>query len=112
MGLTTKIEAAIRLGIGMELLEYCCKNCPKPNQTRVLAVVATAQGDMIDEDELQNFQAYRHSARPKPAKGKRPYMPDAIKEDVRKECHYACAICGHMDNGEVAHIKSAAESLN
>lgn len=52
MALITKIEAAIRLGIGMELLEHCCKGCPKPKQTRVLAVVETAQGDMIDEKEL------------------------------------------------------------
>ena len=112
MGLVTKIEAAIRIGIGMELLEYCCVRCPKPKQTRVLAVVNTAQGDMIDEKELNDFHTYLHSPWPLPPKGDRPYLPDIVKEDIRQECHYSCAICGHMDNGEVAHIKPVADTLN
>ncbi len=112
MALITKIEAAIRLGIGMELLEHCCKGCPKPKQTRVLAVVETAQGDMIDEKELSAFHAYLHSPWPTPPKGTRPHLPEIIKEDIRQECHYSCAICGHMDNGEVAHIKPVADTLN
>ena len=112
MGLISKIEAAIRLGIGMELLEYCCDKCPKPNQNRKLAVVATAQGDMIDEKELEDFHAYLHAAWPLPPKGKRPHLPGVIKEDIRQECHYSCAICGYMDNGEVAHIAPVADTLN
>jgi endogenous inhibitor of DNA gyrase (YacG/DUF329 family) len=112
MALITKIEAAIRLGIGMELLEHCCNKCPKPKQTRILAVVNTAQGDTIDEKELSDFHAYLHSPWPKPPKGDRPHLPEIIKEDIRQECHYSCAICGHMDNGEVAHIKPVAYTLN
>jgi RecJ-like exonuclease len=112
MGLISKIEAAIHLGIGMELLENCCGKCPKPNQNRVLAVVATEQGDMIDEKELEDFHAYLHAPWPLSPKGKRPHLPDVIKEDVRQECHYSCAICGHMDNGEVAHIDPVADRLN
>lgn len=112
MALITKIEAAIKLGVGMDLLEHFCEKCPKPKQDRKLATVSTAQGDMIDEKELENFQRYLHSAWPKPPKGNRPYLPEAMKEDIRQESHYGCAICGHMDNGEIAHIEPVAETLN
>ena len=112
MGLISKIEAAIKLGIGMELLEHCCHKCPKPRGNRVLAVVRTEQGDMIDEKELEDFHSYLHSPWPLPSKGKRPFLPEVIKDDIRRECHQSCAICGHMDSGEVAHITPVAETLN
>lgn len=112
MAIITKIDAAIKLGVGMELLEHFCEKCPKPKQDRTLDTVSTSQGDMVDETELESFQRYLHSPWPKPPKGNRPHLPEAMKEDVRQESHYGCAICGHMDNGEVAHIEPVADTLN
>jgi hypothetical protein len=38
MGFLTKIEAAIKLGYSLELLEYFISHCPKSGETRKLAV--------------------------------------------------------------------------
>jgi len=35
-----------------------------------------------------------------------------IKKDIKQEAHLACAICGHMDNGEVAHIEAVKKTYN
>ncbi len=112
MGLITKIDAAIALGVGMELLEYFCKTCPKPNAKRKLPVVNTDQGEMIDEDELRRFQRFLHDPWPMPAKGARPSIPKPIREDIKRESHLACAICGNLNKGEVAHITAVADTMN
>jgi hypothetical protein len=42
-------------------------------------------------------------------------VPDAIARDVRdvrEECHQCCAICGDMNNGEVAHIDPVTDTLD
>jgi hypothetical protein len=101
LALITKIEAAIKLGVG----KHFCEKCPELKQDRNLAAVSTAQGDMIDDKELYSFERYLHSPWPLPPKGSRTYLPEAIREDIRQESHYGYAICGHMDIGEVAHIK-------
>lgn len=44
--------------------------------------------------------------------GTRPTIPAYIQEDVRAECHQQCAICGSMDNGELAHIEPVADSYS
>lgn len=112
MAYLTKIEAAIRLGTGMELLDHCCVQCPKPYQDRILKVVAMPDGDVIDEQELKNFHAYLHSPWPTTEKSNRPHLPEIVKQDIREECHQACAICGLMNSGEIAHIESVASSKN
>ena len=55
---------------------------------------------------------YLNQPWPLPENGKRPSIPNLIKEDIKRESHYSCAICGHMDNGEVAHIEPVSETLN
>jgi hypothetical protein len=112
MALLTKIEAAISLGIGMELLERCCSKCLKHGEDRILPLVHTDQGDMIDEKELDGFRRYLNDPWPLSKNGTRPSIPEVLKEDIRRESHLSCAICGYMDNGEVAHIEAVADSLN
>jgi hypothetical protein len=35
MGLITKIEAAMKLGVSVELIDYFTKNCPKAGESVV-----------------------------------------------------------------------------
>jgi DNA-directed RNA polymerase subunit RPC12/RpoP len=65
----------------------------------------------VDEKELEAFRAYLNAPWPH-EKGKRPAIPEAIKEDIRQESHYECAICGNANNGEIAHIEAVADTLN
>ncbi len=112
MGLLSKVEAAIKLGVSIELIEYFIKKCPKSGQKRKLAVVGTAMGDMIDENELLSFQKYLNEPWPLPASGQRPIIPEPIKEDIRQESHLWCAICGYANGCEVAHIYPTSDTLN
>lgn len=106
MGLIPKVDAAIKLGISMELLDYFANRCPKPGQTFVLTTHSLANGDVyIDEDELIAYQRFLNDPWPKPSKGQRPHIPDAIKKDIKVESWHSCAICGDMNNGEIAHIE-------
>ena len=43
----TKIEAAMKLGISIELLDYFTKKCPKQNETRVLKTVPGGWADIL-----------------------------------------------------------------
>jgi hypothetical protein len=111
MPLLTPIEAAMKLGIGYELLKYFQAKCPKKGETRVLQVKEIDGQTYVDEKELEAFRAYLNAPWPH-EKGKRPAIPEAIKEDIRKESHYECAICGNANNGEIAHIEAVADTLN
>ena len=112
MSYLTKIEAAIKLGYGVELVDYFIKTCPKKDEGRTLQVLRTDGGELIDEKELLAFQHYLSQPWPLSKKGARSHIPEAIAEDVKRESHCACAICGYMDNGELAHIRSFAATLN
>ena len=112
MGLISKIDAAIKMGVGIELIDYFTKNCPKSGDNLKLKAVNTELGKMYDEDDLISYQHYLNQPWPSPKTGSRPTIPESIKKDIKVESHYSCAICGHMDNGEVAHIVPAHKSLN
>ncbi|TPG70260.1 hypothetical protein EEL31_18355 [Brevibacillus laterosporus] len=113
MGLIHKIDAAIKLGISMELLESFIRRCPKPNQSVKLGTRKMADGEeLIDEDELQKFRSYLNEPWPLPPSGGRPNIPAAIINDIKEESSYACAICGDLNNGEVAHIEAVASTYN
>lgn len=112
MGYLTKIEAAIKLGWSVELIEYFSVTCPKTGENRTLQSITSSHADLFDEKELLDFQRYLNQPWPIPAKGTRPYIPKAISDDTKQECHYSCAICGYMDNGEVAHIHEVSKTLN
>jgi hypothetical protein len=68
--------------------------------------------DLDDEQELFAFQKHLREPWPKTKADGRPHIPTAILTDIKAEAHQGCAICGHMDNGEVAHIDPVATSLN
>jgi hypothetical protein len=108
----TLAEAAIKIAYSVELILQLTKTCPKSGETRVLPASETPSGLLIDERELIEYQHYLNQPWPLPPKGQRPRIPKAIADDVRSESHFACAICGHMDNGELAHIEPCATSLN
>jgi DnaJ-class molecular chaperone len=109
--LLSKIEAAMKLSISVELLNYFTKKCPKQNGTRLLQTVKAEEQIVFDDQELLSYQNYLNEPWPY-AKESRPPLPDAIKNDIKAESHYGCAICGYSDNGEVAHIEAVADSLN
>lgn len=109
--LFTKIEAAMRLGISVELVDYFAKNCPKQSETRLLKTVKAEGQVLFDDQELHSYQNWLNQPW-KYSKGTRPPIPDAIKSDIKAESHYGCSICGYSDNGEVAHIAAVADSLN
>ena len=112
MGLLSKIEAAMKLGVSVELIEYFTKKCPKSGENLKLVVVKTDLGEMYDEIKLIEYNNYLNSPWPLSPKAHRPAIPDAIKEDIKQESHYSCAICGFMDNGEVSHIEAVSNTLN
>jgi hypothetical protein len=63
MGLITKIEAAMKLGVSVELIEYFTKQCPKSGENIRLAPVMTELGEMYDETKLTEFNNYLVSVR-------------------------------------------------
>ncbi len=108
----TKIEAAMRLGYSVELIDYFTQNCPKRGEERKLVIVSLTNEEFFDESVLLSFHRYLNEPWPLPEKGGRAYIPQAIMDDVKQESHHSCAICGLMDNGEVAHIISFATTRN
>ncbi|MGG0236548.1 HNH endonuclease [Bacillus tropicus] len=108
----SKINAAIFLGVSVELIEYFTENCPKSGESRILPVEKTNGGDFFLRKDLMSYSAYLSRPWPKTKKGSRPTIPNAIKDDIKRESHHACAICGHMHNGEIAHIEAVAKTYN
>jgi DnaJ-class molecular chaperone len=112
MALLPIVEAAMKLGVSVELVEYFTQHCPKYKETRKLKAKQLDGQLFIDDKELFEFQRYLNLAWPLPPKSDRPGIPKKIKDDIKAESHMSCAICGHMDNGEVAHIEAVETSLN
>ena len=112
MELLSKIEAAIKLGIGVELIDYFTKYCPKSGENVKLQVIQTDSGEMFDPRALEEYRQYLNEPWPMPKTGTRPRVPKPIADDIKFESYLACAICGHMDNGEVAHIEPVSTTLN
>lgn len=112
MAFKTQIEAAMHLGLRVETIENFTKSCPKPGEDRRLKYLQTENGPLFDEGELSAYTSYLAQPWPKPKGGGRPHIPKVISDDVNDESHHGCAICGFMDNGEVAHIEAVAHTLN
>jgi hypothetical protein len=112
MAFKSLIEAAMLLGFRPETIEYLVKSCPKKGEDRKLAAIKSELGLMFDEAKLLEYDSYLADPWPMPEKGHRPYIPKAIQDDVKDESHFGCAICGHMDSGEIAHIDPVATTLN
>jgi DnaJ-class molecular chaperone len=112
MAYLSQIEAALFLGLKVETVEYLATTCPKKDQQRTLKFINSDAGKTYDEVELESYRDYLNEPWPLPKSGKRPGIPKAIRDDVKEESHHSCAICGHMDNGEIAHIEAVATTLN
>jgi Zn-finger nucleic acid-binding protein len=107
-----KINAAIFLCVSVELIDYFTNNCPKSGESRTLPVERTEHGDFFLRDDLIKYSVYLNKPWPKTKSGTRPTVPTAIRDDIKRESHHACAICGHMENGEIAHIEAVARTYN
>ncbi len=112
MPMLSAVEAAIKLGVGVELIEYFTRYCPKHKDNRKLLAKKMEGQLVIEEKELLDFQRYLNLPWPVPSSADRPTIPTPIKDDIKRESHLGCAICGSMDNGEVAHIEAVDTSLN
>lgn len=109
MPLLSISEAAIRVGYSIELLTYLSKKCPKHNETRILPAKKIDEVLHFDEAELLSYQRYLNEPWPIPDGKDRPPMRDAIADDVKAESHFACAICGNSNHGELAHIHPVSD---
>ena len=111
MALLPRVEAAMKLGISIELLNSFHKKCPKSGETRTLNAKEMEGELYFEQSELDSYRQYLNSPWPH-KKDKRPPIPAAIEKDIKEESHLCCAICGDANNGEVAHIEAVADSLN
>lgn len=112
MATKTLAQAAIITGFSPALLKKLVSYAPKYGHNRKLQVVQRRPEHLFDENELHSFKAYLEQPWPKPPKSKRPTIPSYIIADIKAECHYRCAICGDMNNGEVAHIDAVSKTVN
>jgi hypothetical protein len=112
LALIAEIEAAMQMGIGVELLRYFTETCPKHGEDRLLPKKVIDNVAHFDSNELLSYQKYLAQPWPTKSGRQRPHIPEAIKNDVRAECHLACAICGDLNRGEIAHIEAVAKTAN
>jgi len=90
-------------------LKYLTQQCPKHGENRTLPFREVDGTIFIEEAELFGYQRYLNGKWPIPKDQTRPPMREAIAEDVKAESHYACAICGNGNHGELAHINAVAD---
>jgi len=76
MALLTRIEAAIALGVGIDLLDWFIEKCPKPDDARRLTTTKVGKEQMIDEAELEAFRRYLREPWPVKVKNARPGVTD------------------------------------
>jgi DnaJ-class molecular chaperone len=111
MALLNEIEAAMRMGISVELLRYFTKKCPKQGEIKLLVPTTVGEQTFYEQQKVDEYRRYLNKPWPH-EKGKRPPIPDPIKQDIRLESHLWCAVCGNPNNNEVAHIEAVADTLN
>jgi hypothetical protein len=109
----TEYEAACITGMSPDLLRWLTSYAPKSGNGRKLKVVKT-EGDIyfFEEEELLDFNQWLK--KPWPHKdGKRPPVPEGIRQEIIREANGECAIChGHKDTCEAAHLDPVHKSFN
>lgn len=110
--LLSEIEAALRLSMSPELLEYFTRYAPKAGNPRKLPFTVIDGQRHYDPAELDAFDSYLAEPWPKSPKATRPHIPGKLREEIKLEAHCGCAICAHSANGEVAHIEPLAATLS
>ncbi|PHA58718.1 hypothetical protein COF07_10260 [Bacillus wiedmannii] len=99
------LETAMLMQVGVELVEYFMKHCPKRGELTTLPYYIKNDDSYFERDKVISFMNYLSKPWPRSPKGQRPHIPERIKEDIKRESFYACAICGDMNHGEIAHIE-------
>jgi hypothetical protein len=113
MALLSLVESAYKVGWSIELLEKLTARGPKRGEDRKRLPSVMVRGErMIESDDLDAYVIYLAQPWPRASTGKGPHIPVAIKTDVKRECHLACAICGLQESGELAHIEAVATTDN
>lgn len=108
----SEIEAALRLSMSPELLEYFTTTPAKALDPLKLNFHEVDGQRRYDADDLDAYDAHLTAPWPKSPKAKRPHMPEKLKLEIKLEAHCGCAICGHSANGEAAHIEPVATTLS
>lgn len=106
-----EFQAAALVGMSPTLLEFLSKHQVKWQDKRKLAVARKdGRALFFDESELKAYDAWLQA--PWPAKsGKRPRLPDGIREEIRREANLECALCKSSgEAGEAAHIVPVADT--
>lgn len=80
MALIAEIEAAMHMGISVELLEYFTETCPKYGEDRLLPRKVIDNVPHFDSNELLSYQKYLSQPWPKKPGSQRPHIPEAIKK--------------------------------
>ncbi|CAJ8711539.1 chaperone protein DnaJ [Burkholderia pseudomallei] len=105
--------SAALIGMSPELLRHFASHRVKWKDDRKLAVAKTnGETYYFEEAELKAYDAWLR--KPWPSKdGRRPTLPDAIREEIRREANLECALCKASGQaGEAAHIEPVANSKN
>jgi DnaJ-class molecular chaperone len=111
--LLDEFRAAVFIGMSPQLLRYLTGHHVKWKAARILSVAEKVHDILyFEENELKEYDDWLRSPWPC-SKGKRPPLPDAIREEIRQEANAECAICKSSGQaGEAAHIIPVATSKN
>ena len=108
----SEVEAAIHTEFSVELLDALTKKCPKSGETRKLNYQINHDRKEYDAAELDFYKKYLAKPWPVTENSSRPHIPTCIKDDVKLEAGFHCAICETADACEFAHIDDVAHSKN
>lgn len=108
----TEVEAAIRLRMSPELLEYFTRVQAKAGIARKLACETTDGLRWYEEAELVAFDKFLREPWPVRKGRSRPHMPEKVRLEIKLEANCACAICNHGANCEAAHIEPVSQTLS
>lgn len=103
--LLNKYQAAALLDISPKLIEYFTKKTVKSKDNRKLIAKITKPELLFEKNDLEGYDNWLRAPWPAPPK-KRPHLPDAIREEIKQESNFECAICCKSgEAGEAAHIE-------
>jgi len=103
-----EFAAAALVQMSPELLQSFTKSAPKTGESKTLPLKKVGKHLTYSRKELLEFDEYLRKPWPSDD-GKRPHIPKAIKEEVKRETFLQCAVCNsHQDTCEIAHIEPVA----
>lgn len=103
-----EFAAAALVQMSPELLQSFTKSSPKTGESKKLPMKKVGKHLTYSRKELLEFDEYLRKPWPSDD-GKRPHIPKAIKDEVKRESFLQCAVCNsHQDTCEIAHIEPVA----